>query len=61
MPVYAVALSRTDRDTGRKRGAHRVLGTFQWGLVPSWAKVLLDCAAEEQVSPLWVCDRRSCR
>jgi putative SOS response-associated peptidase YedK len=38
MPVYAVALSRTDRETGRKRPLHRVLGTFQWGLVPSWAK-----------------------
>ena len=25
-------------DSGRKKAAHRVLGTFQWGLVPSWAK-----------------------
>ena len=38
MPVYAVALSRTERDTGRKKSPHRVLGTFRWGLVPSWAK-----------------------
>jgi putative SOS response-associated peptidase YedK len=38
MPVYAVALSRTERGTGRKKAPHRVLGTFQWGLVPSWAK-----------------------
>ncbi len=28
MPVYAVALRR----------GHRALGTFRWGLVPSWAK-----------------------
>jgi putative SOS response-associated peptidase YedK len=41
LPVYAVALSRTEGDSGRKKAAHRVLGTFQWGLVPSWAKVLL--------------------
>jgi putative SOS response-associated peptidase YedK len=40
-PVYAIALSRTERETGRKKGPHRVLSTFQWGLVPSWAKVLL--------------------
>jgi putative SOS response-associated peptidase YedK len=38
LPVYAVALSRTEGDSGRKKAAHRVLGTFQWGLVPSWAK-----------------------
>ena len=38
LPVYAVALSRTDGDSGRKKADHRVLGTFQWGLVPSWAK-----------------------
>jgi putative SOS response-associated peptidase YedK len=36
LPVYAVALSRTE--DGRKKAPHRVLGTFQWGLVPSWAK-----------------------
>ena len=41
MPVYAVALSRTERDTGRKKDPHRVLGSFRWGLVPSWAKDLL--------------------
>jgi putative SOS response-associated peptidase YedK len=51
MPVYAVALSRTERDTGRK-SSHRVLGTFRWGLVPSWALVFLDCAPKEQVSIL---------
>jgi putative SOS response-associated peptidase YedK len=30
-PVYAVALSNV-------KGPHRALGTFRWGLVPSWAK-----------------------
>ena len=34
MPVYAVALSRTERDSGRKKAPRRVLGTFKWGLVP---------------------------
>jgi putative SOS response-associated peptidase YedK len=38
MPVYAVALSRTERDTGRKKPKYRVLGTFPWRFVPSWAK-----------------------
>jgi putative SOS response-associated peptidase YedK len=52
MSVYAVAVSRTERETGRKKAPHRVLGTFQWALVPSWAKVFLDCAAEEQISLL---------
>jgi putative SOS response-associated peptidase YedK len=33
-PVYAVALSGKDQD----KGPHRTLGTFRWGLVPSWAK-----------------------
>lgn len=32
--VYAVALSGHDRDKGPRRS----LGTFRWGLVPSWAK-----------------------
>ena len=49
LPVYAVALSRTNGDSGRKKAPHRVLGTFQWGPVPSWAKDFLDCAAEEQI------------
>jgi len=30
-PVYAVAISGTN-------GPHRALGTFRWGLVPSWAE-----------------------
>ncbi|HET6873920.1 MAG TPA: SOS response-associated peptidase [Acidimicrobiales bacterium] len=34
VPVYAVALSKKDPE----KGPHRVLGTFRWGLVPSWAK-----------------------
>ena len=34
----AVRISSTERDTGRKKSPHRVLGTFRWGLVPSWAK-----------------------
>ena len=36
-PVYAIALSRPKDDEGNK-GPHRALGTFRWGLVPSWAK-----------------------
>lgn len=35
-PVYAVALTKP-RDDGDK-GPRRALGTFRWGLVPSWAK-----------------------
>lgn len=34
VPVYAVALTRGDGE----KGPHRALGTFRWGLVPSWAK-----------------------
>jgi len=33
-PVYAVALARGDED----KGPRRALGTFRWGLVPSWAR-----------------------
>jgi putative SOS response-associated peptidase YedK len=33
-PVYAVALAKGDED----KGPRRALGTFRWGLVPSWAK-----------------------
>jgi putative SOS response-associated peptidase YedK len=36
-PVYAVALSRP-REDDQVKGPHRALGTFRWGLVPSWAK-----------------------
>lgn len=38
-PVYAVALSKrgAGTDDGDK-APHRTLGTFRWGLVPSWAK-----------------------
>lgn len=35
-PVYAVALTR--RRNGEDEGPHRALGTFRWGLVPSWSK-----------------------
>jgi putative SOS response-associated peptidase YedK len=35
LDVYAVAMrGRTDRE----KGPRRALGTFRWGLVPSWAK-----------------------
>ena len=34
LPVYAVAMSRGDEE----KGPHRALGTFRWGLIPSWAK-----------------------
>jgi putative SOS response-associated peptidase YedK len=34
VPVYAVAVSK--RGTGDR--SHRTLGTFRWGLVPSWAR-----------------------
>lgn len=34
LPVYAVALTRATGD----KGPRRALGTFRWGLVPSWAK-----------------------
>lgn len=33
LPVYAVAVSNRDG-----KGPRRALGTFRWGLVPSWAK-----------------------
>jgi putative SOS response-associated peptidase YedK len=33
LPVYAVAISKRG-----DKGPHRALGTFRWGLVPSWAK-----------------------
>ena len=36
VPVYAVALSRPRGD--EDKGPRRALGTFRWGLVPSWAK-----------------------
>lgn len=34
LPVYAVASQRSERTGGELR---RLLGTFRWGLVPSWA------------------------
>jgi len=36
LPVYAVALTR--RREPEEKGPHRALGTFRWGLIPSWAK-----------------------
>ncbi len=36
LPVYAVALTRPKEDEGK--GPRRALGTFRWGLIPSWAK-----------------------
>ena len=52
LPVYAVALSRSDGDSGGKKVPHRVLGTFQWGLVPSWAKVFLRWPQDTLVGSL---------
>src|SRR5579875_1371560 len=37
LPVYAVALTRP-KDDEVDKGPRRALGTFRWGLVPSWAK-----------------------
>ena len=37
LPVYAVALTRPKAEEPDK-GPRRALGTFRWGLVPSWAK-----------------------
>jgi putative SOS response-associated peptidase YedK len=41
-PIYAVVARRHPRDAveveGSENGPTRLLGTFQWGLVPSWAK-----------------------
>lgn len=37
LPVYAVALTRPKEEEEGK-GPRRALGTFRWGLVPSWAK-----------------------
>lgn len=37
LPVYAVALTKAKEEG---KGPHRALGTFRWGLVPSWAKDL---------------------
>lgn len=37
LPVYAVALTRRGTDDADK-GPRRALGTFRWGLVPSWAR-----------------------
>jgi putative SOS response-associated peptidase YedK len=36
LPVYAVALTRPRPE--EDKGPHRALGTFRWGLIPSWAK-----------------------
>lgn len=36
LPVYAVALTRPKEE--EDKGPRRALGTFRWGLVPSWAK-----------------------
>ena len=37
LPVYAVALTKPKAEEEEK-GPRRALGTFRWGLVPSWAK-----------------------
>jgi putative SOS response-associated peptidase YedK len=37
LDVYAIAL-RSSRDGTDEKGPRRALGTFRWGLVPSWAK-----------------------
>jgi putative SOS response-associated peptidase YedK len=36
LPVYAVALARPTGDP--EKGPRRTLGTFRWGLLPSWSK-----------------------
>lgn len=36
LPVYAVALTRPKE--GEDKGPRRALGTFRWGLVPTWAR-----------------------
>jgi putative SOS response-associated peptidase YedK len=36
LPVYAVALTSPGDKEGK--GPRRALGTFRWGLIPSWAK-----------------------
>jgi len=38
LDVYAVAVRGRYDDQGNRSGLHRALGTFRWGLVPSWAK-----------------------
>ncbi|HWE54608.1 MAG TPA: SOS response-associated peptidase, partial [Acidimicrobiales bacterium] len=40
LPVYAVAMTKGRADDDTVKGPHRALGTFRWGLVPSWAKDL---------------------
>lgn len=37
LPVYAVAVTRPKGEESEK-GPLRALGTFRWGLIPSWAK-----------------------
>ena len=37
LPVYAVALTKP-KEHEEDKGPRRALGTFRWGLVPSWAK-----------------------
>ena len=37
LPVYAVAVTRP-RGEESEKGPLRALGTFRWGLIPSWAK-----------------------
>ncbi len=38
LDVFAVALRRPKAEEAEEKGPHRALGTFRWGLVPSWAK-----------------------
>ena len=38
LDVFAVALRRPKTEKSQGKGPHRALGTFRWGLVPSWAK-----------------------
>ena len=44
LPVYAVAMSKGAMSEGAmskgdgEKGPRRALGTFRWGLIPSWAK-----------------------
>jgi putative SOS response-associated peptidase YedK len=38
LEVFAVALRRPQPDKDQGKGPRRALGTFRWGLVPSWAR-----------------------
>jgi hypothetical protein len=49
---YSSSSSSSSKDLAKIFDVDEVRGLFQWGLVPSWAKVFLECAAQEQISLL---------